>query len=184
MTLSRTLQIALSLALDVARERGHEYVTLEHVLYALLTDPGSASCLEACGADLKALEKRVDSFFDTLERIENAPEDEDFEPEQTQAFRSVLNRAARHVMSSGKSEVHGNDVLVAMFSEKDSHAVHMLQEQGVDRLDIVQFIAHGTRRVPERRASASAGGAEPASGCGTQLIDRSGVGAGRLLRPA
>ncbi len=173
MTLSRTLQIALSLALDVARERGHEYITLEHVLYALLTDPGSAACLEACGADLKVLEKKVDAFFDTLERIEGAQDDEEFEPEQTQAFRSVLNRAARHVMSSGKSEVHGHDVLVAMFSEKDSHAVHMLQETGVERLAIVEYIAHGTRRVPERRATASAGGTESgaATGSGTASKD-------------
>ncbi len=173
MTLSRTLQIALSLALDVARERGHEYITLEHVLYALLTDPGSAACLEACGADLKVLEKKVDAFFDTLERIEGAQDDEEFEPEQTQAFRSVLNRAARHVMSSGKSEVHGHDVLVAMFSEKDSHAVHMLQETGVERLAIVEYIAHGTRRVPERRPTASAGGTESgaATGSGTASKD-------------
>ncbi|MEN9784991.1 MAG: hypothetical protein RLZZ299_255 [Pseudomonadota bacterium] len=165
MTLSRTLQIALSLALDVARERGHEYVTLEHVLYALITDPASAACLEACGADLRALERKLDAFFDTLETLEDAADDEEWEPEQTQGFRDVLNRAARHVMSSGKSEVHGHDVLVAMFAQQDSNAVHLLREQGVERLHIVEYISHGVRRVPETRPSAQVpAGGDPAPG--------------------
>ena len=168
MTLSRELSIALSLALDEARERGHEFITLEHVLYALLTDPTSSECLEACGADLKQIELALDAFFETLETVPVAepvakpkakakaklPE----EPVHTEAFRRVLNRAALHVQSSGKTEIRGPNVLVALFSEEDSHAVHMLAEQGIEKLDVTSFIAHGRRKVPERRELEGAGG--------------------------
>ena len=153
MTLSRELTIALSLALDEARERGHEFITLEHVLYALLTDPSSAEALEACGVDLKKLEKALDAFFGGQEKVELG----DDEPVQTEAFRRCLNRAALHVQSSGKTEIRGPNVLVALFEEKDSHAVHMLREQGVEKLDVTSFIAHGRRKVPATRPTQGAG---------------------------
>jgi ATP-dependent Clp protease ATP-binding subunit ClpA len=152
------LTIALSLALDEARERGHEFITLEHVLYALLTDPSSAECLEACGADLKKLEVALLAFFDTLETVPAAERTELDEPEQTDAFRRVLNRAALHVQSSGKTEIRGPNVLVALFSEEDSHAVHMLREQEIEKLDVTSFIAHGRRKVPANRRLETAGG--------------------------
>ncbi|GDX82134.1 ATP-dependent Clp protease ATP-binding subunit ClpA [Deltaproteobacteria bacterium] len=157
MTLSRELTIALSLALDEARERRHEFITLEHVLYALLTDPTSADTLAACGADLKKLESELDTFFGSLE---STPDDDpdDAEPTQTEAFRRVLNRAALHVQSSGKTEIRGPNVLVALFSEEDSNAVHLLKAQGVEKLDVTKFIAHGTRKVPEGKKTAGAGG--------------------------
>jgi ATP-dependent Clp protease ATP-binding subunit ClpA len=160
VTLSRELTIALSLALDEARERGHEFITLEHVLYALLTDPTSAECLEACGADLKKLEAALDAFFDTLESIPEAERENEDEPKQTEAFRRVLNRAALHVQSSGKTEIRGPNVLVALFSEADSHAVSMLAEQDIEKLDVTSFIAHGRRKVPEVRHLEGAGGGE------------------------
>lgn len=167
MTLSRELTIALSLALDEARERGHEFITLEHVLYALLTDPSSAECLEACGADLKGLEGALDTFFESLETIPVAERDGEDEPKQTEAFRRVLNRAALHVQSSGKTEIRGPNVLVALFSESDSHAVSMLAEQGIEKLDVTSFIAHGRRKVPETRrlegAGAETGEGKPAA---------------------
>src|SRR6478752_6301894 len=111
MTLSRELTIALSLAMEVAREKRHELLTLEHVLYALLTDPTTAECLEACGADLKKLEVELDAFFDKMEKL---PEDEaeEYEPTQTAAFTRVLQRAVHHVQSSGKTEVTGGNLLV------------------------------------------------------------------------
>jgi ATP-dependent Clp protease ATP-binding subunit ClpA len=155
MTLSRELTIALSLAMEVAREKRHELLTLEHVLYALLTDPTTAECLEACGADLKKLEQELDAFFEKMEKL---PEDEDdVEPAQTAAFSRVLQRAVHHVQSSGKTEVNGGNLLVAMYSEQDSHAVHMLEKQRVTKLDVTAFIAHGQRKAPPRRASASTG---------------------------
>jgi ATP-dependent Clp protease ATP-binding subunit ClpA len=157
VTLSRELTIALSLALDEARERGHEFITLEHVLYALLTDPTSSECLEACGADLKALEVSLDGFFTSMETVPAAEREEAEEPKQTDAFRRVLNRAALHVQSSGKTEIRGPNVLVALFSEEDSHAVHMLAEQGIEKLDVTSFIAHGRRKVPLSRRLEGAG---------------------------
>lgn len=163
MTLSKELIIALNLAVEVARERQHEFLTLEHVLYALLTDPSSAECLEACGVDLKKLEKELDSFFTTLEKVEDVEE-----PSQTRAFQRVLSRAAGHVQSSGKTEVRGVNVLVAMYSETDSHAVHLLQKVGVNKLDVTSFISHGLRKVPKKTLTPEpAGGADearPASG--------------------
>ena len=163
MTLSRELTIALSLAMEVAREKRHELLTLEHVLYALLTDPTTAECLEACGADLKKLEQELDAFFDKMEKL-TADEAEDYEPTQTAAFTRVLQRAVHHVQSSGKSEVTGGNLLVAMFSESDSHAVHMLEKQQVAKLDVTAFIAHGVRKAPVRKASmASSGGSESES---------------------
>ena len=164
MTLSRELSIALSLALEEAKERQHEFLTLEHVLYALLTDPSSAECLEACGADLKKLEAELDAFFGTMEKVPvkvNLDQDnDDDEPMQTDAFRRVLNRAALHVQSSGKSEIRGPNVLVAMFSEPDSHAVSMLATQGVEKLDVTSFIAHGRRKVPAKGKKLEGAGGE------------------------
>ncbi|HNH47866.1 MAG TPA: Clp protease N-terminal domain-containing protein, partial [Myxococcota bacterium] len=154
MTLSKELIIALNLAVEVARERQHEFLTLEHVLYALLTDPSSAECLEACGVDLKKLEKELDSFFASLEKVEDVEE-----PSQTRAFQRVLSRAAGHVQSSGKTEVRGVNVLVAMYSEADSQAVHLLQKYGVQKLDVTSFISHGTRKVPKKAKTP-----EPAGG--------------------
>jgi ATP-dependent Clp protease ATP-binding subunit ClpA len=154
MTLSKELIIALNLAVEVARERQHEFLTLEHVLYALLTDPSSAECLEACGVDLKKLEKELDSFFASLEKVEDVEE-----PAQTRAFQRVLSRAAGHVQSSGKTEVRGVNVLVAMYSESDSQAVHLLQKYGVQKLDVTSFISHGTRKVPKKAKTP-----EPAGG--------------------
>ena len=162
MTLSRELQIALNLAIEVARERRHELLTLEHVLYALLTDPTTAECLEACGADLRKLEKELDTFFETVEKL-TEDEDDDYEPTQTAAFKRVLQRAVLHVQSSGKTEVNGGNLLVAMFSEADSHAVHMLERQKVTKLDVTAFIAHGVRKVPVKKSAPATApaGADP-----------------------
>ncbi|MES2642583.1 MAG: ATP-dependent Clp protease ATP-binding subunit ClpA [Myxococcota bacterium] len=159
MTLSRELTIALSLAMEVAREKRHELLTLEHVLYALLTDPTTAECLEACGADLKKLEVELDAFFEKMEKL---PEDEaeDYEPTQTAAFTRVLQRAVHHVQSSGKTEVTGGNLLVAMYSENDSHAVHMLEKQSVTKLDVTAYIAHGVRKTAPKKMSASTGSTE------------------------
>ena len=151
MILSKELTIALTLAVDLARERQHEFLTLEHVLYALLADPSSAEILEACGGDVKVLERELDAHFATVA----AGMDVD-EPEQTPAFQRVLQRAIRHVSGSGKKEVKGGHVLVAMYSETDSPAVHLLEKQGVTKLDVTSFISHGTRKVPARGAGARA----------------------------
>ena len=157
MTPSRELSVALNLAMEEAIERHHEYLTLEHVLYGLLADPASAECLEACGADVKALETALDTVLKGMERL-----DEEVEPEQTEAFRRVLGRAALHVQSSGKSEIRGVHLLVAMYSEADSHAVAMLKAQGVEKLNVTEFISHGIRKVPTGGKKLEGAGGEDA----------------------
>ncbi len=154
MTFSKELLIALQLAHDFAVQNRHEFLTLEHVLYALLTDPVSAEALEACGADLKGLEQKVAAHLEKQEKLE-----EEEEPTQTQAVKRVISRAVAHVASSGKTEVQGPNVLIALFSESDSAAVSMLQAEGVQKLDVTSFVSHGTRKNPGKSPEI-AGGSE------------------------
>ncbi len=154
MTFSKELLIALQLAHDFAVQSRHEFLTLEHVLYALLTDPVSSEALDACGANLKTLESKVADHLSKMDKLD----DED-EPTQTQAVKRVISRAVAHVSSSGKTEVQGPNVLIALFSESDSQAVAMLQGEGVQKLDVTSFVSHGTRKNPLKQ-SEPAGGAE------------------------
>jgi ATP-dependent Clp protease ATP-binding subunit ClpA len=150
--LSQGLQAALDAAFMNARRRGHELLTVEHLLLALLDDSAVAEILQACGAHLDALEKDLRAFIS-----ENVPvygdSAESREVQPTLGFQRVLQRAVYHVQSSGKKEVGVVNVLVAIFSEQDSHAVYLLSQQGVTRLDVVNFISHGISRggAPEER---------------------------------
>jgi ATP-dependent Clp protease ATP-binding subunit ClpA len=143
--LSQGLQAALDAAFMNARRRGHELLTVEHLLLALLDDAAVAEILQACGAHLDALEKDLRAFIS-----ENVPvygdSAETREVQPTLGFQRVLQRAVYHVQSSGKKEVGVVNVLVAIFSEQDSHAVYLLSQQGVTRLDVVNFISHGISR--------------------------------------
>ncbi|MEZ4319305.1 MAG: ATP-dependent Clp protease ATP-binding subunit ClpA [Myxococcota bacterium] len=155
------LRIALGMAVEHARENRHEFLTLEHMLYGLLHDNRAAEVLQACGADLEALEKALEQFLDNMDQLDISG---DHEPIQTLGFRRVLQRAIMHVQSSGQSEVDGGNLLVAMFAEPDSHAVTMLEKEGVRRLDVVAFLSHGKRKDGKTRkdvgapAGAEAGG--------------------------
>ncbi len=142
--LSDELRVALGVALERARLAGHEFLTLEHLLHGLLHEPRAGEILAACGADLNKLEKEVEGILDGLEKVEQG--DADYEPEQTLAFRRVLQRAILHVQNHGKGPATGADLLVAMYSEPDSRAVELLEKHGVKRLDVVSFISHGTRK--------------------------------------
>jgi ATP-dependent Clp protease ATP-binding subunit ClpA len=135
------LESTIQLAFDEARRRRHEFVTLEHVLFALLKDPVAAKILRAAGADLKRLNKELEQFFD--EQMPELPDGVEREPQQTAAFWRALQRAAMHVQSSGKEFIDGGNLLVAFYRERDSHAVWLLEQQGVRRLDVLNFIAHG-----------------------------------------
>ena len=153
--LSQSLQAALDAAFMSARRRGHELLTVEHLLLALLDDSAVAEILQACGAHLDALEKDLRAFIS-----ENVPvygdSAETREVQPTLGFQRVLQRAVYHVQSSGKKEVGVVNVLVAIFSEQDSHAVYLLSQQGVTRLDVVNFISHGISRdgvVQERETA-------------------------------
>ncbi len=141
MTISKELENTIQLAFDEARRRRHEFVTLEHVLYALIKDPVAAKILKACGANLKKIQKDLESFFD--DQVASLPEGVEREPQQTAAFWRALQRAAMHVQGSGKADIDGGNLLVAFYRERDSHAVYVLEQNGVKRLDILNYVAHG-----------------------------------------
>ncbi|ACL64193.1 ATP-dependent Clp protease, ATP-binding subunit clpA [Anaeromyxobacter dehalogenans 2CP-1] len=152
VTVSKELQQTLQAAVGEARRRRHEYVTLEHLLHAMTKDKVASEVLLACGADLKLLERELEEYLDrTLESVAAGQD-----PEQTAAFQRVLQRAAWHVQGSGRTELNAGDVLVAITRERGSHAVYLLEKQGVRRLDILQYISHGVSKDGED----SPGGAE------------------------
>jgi len=157
VTLTKELETTLMLALEEARRRKHEYLLLEHVLYAMTVERKGSALLKACGADPKALAKALEAFF--KENVEAVDSDEGLEPEQTAAFRRVLQRAAAHVQSSGRSEVDPGDLLAAMFREPQSHAAYLLEQNGVTRLDVLNYVSHGISKgaQPAPRQGAPAG---------------------------
>ena len=144
--LSRDLEKSLHRALALAVERRHEFATLEHLLYALLEDPDAIAVLKACGVDLERLERELETFID--EELESLTTDEAVEAKPTTGFQRVVQRAVLHVQSSGRSEVTGANILVAIFSERESHAVYFLQEQDMSRYDAVNYISHRIAKVP------------------------------------
>ncbi|MCK5796465.1 MAG: ATP-dependent Clp protease ATP-binding subunit ClpA [Deltaproteobacteria bacterium] len=141
MKISQDLQISVSVALNEAANRGHEYVGLEHLLFALLHDDRTAKVIQSCGGKVGPLKKALDRFL--ADEIETLPEEKRTSPEPTRAFQRVMSRAAIHVESSGKEEIYGYNVLVAIFSEVDSWAAHFLEEANITRLDVVTYLSHG-----------------------------------------
>ncbi len=139
--ISKEFQAALGAALDEARKRRHEYVCVEHVLYALLDDAYGAEVLTACGADLDYLREALSRFFE--EMVDVAPGRGRVVLQQTPAFERLLQRAVTHVQYSGKEEVDTGDILAAIFEEEDCFATFYLEEQGVTRLDVLTYISHG-----------------------------------------
>ena len=143
--LSEELEITLNRAFKQAREKRHEFMTVEHLLLALLDNPTSKSALKACGADLQQLQTDLSRFLD--ETTPTIPDNEEREIEPTLGFQRVLQRAVFQVQSSGKKEVTGANVLVAIFSEQESQAVYLLSKQDIARLDVVNYISHGISKV-------------------------------------
>lgn len=144
----RELEMALYAAVREAETRRHEYVTLEHLLYALTHEPVSSKILKHTGANLKKLRKKLETFLD--EELESLPERAGQpDPMQTVSLQRVLRRALQHVRSSGKDEIDGGNVLVAIFSEQDSDAVYFLEEEGVTRLDVVSYVSHGISKIDD-----------------------------------
>src|ERR1051325_10308084 len=145
MMISRELEVSLGLAVREASERRHEFLTLEHVLYALLHDGDIVEVVRHCAGDPEALKRDLAKFFD--ERVERLPDNVEADPQQTMAFRRVLQRAALHVQSAGKEQITGRDILVAIFREPQSHAAYLLERQGITRLDVVTYISHGVSKL-------------------------------------
>lgn len=161
--IAQELEVSLHMAFVEARQQRHEFITVEHLLLALLDNPSAAEVLRACAANIDDLRKSLANFIK-----DNTPQvagTDDVDTQPTLGFQRVIQRAIMHVQStgSGKKEVTGANVLVAIFGEKDSHAVYYLHQQGVTRLDVVNFIAHGIKKSdpPETgKASESSGEAE------------------------
>ena len=141
---SSPLERSLHRALTLANERHHEYATLEHLLLALVDDSDANAVLSACNVDLDMLRRDLTTYLD--EQLPNLVVDNGEDARPTAGFQRVIQRALIHVQSSGREEVTGANVLVAVFSERESHAVYFLQQQDMTRLDAVSYIAHGVAK--------------------------------------
>jgi len=148
--IAQELEVSLHMAFMEARQKRHEFITVEHLLLAMLDNPSAAEVLRACSADIEEIRKSLTDFV--AEHTPTVAGTDEVDTQPTLGFQRVIQRAILHVQSSGKKEVTGANVLVAIFGEKDSHAVYFLQQQGVARLDVVNFISHGISKVPQTSA--------------------------------
>ncbi len=155
--IAQELEVSLHMAFMEARQKRHEFITVEHLLLALLDNPSASEVLKACATEIDDLRKLLSEFV-TEHTPLLASDDSDTQP--TLGFQRVIQRAILHVQSSGKKEVTGANVLVAIFGEKDSHAVYFLHQKGVTRLDVVNFISHGISKVPQSAPGKGDGEAE------------------------
>nr|ADD94007.1 hypothetical protein [uncultured marine bacterium MedDCM-OCT-S11-C310] len=144
--ISRELEVVFKLALREAEVRRHDMVCVEHVLYAMSHDNWAMEILRHCGADIDDLRIRLETYLGEQVQV---PEDRDYQIEQTLGLTRVLQRAAIHVQSSGKKEMDAGDFLAAVMREPESFAVYVLSQQGVTRLDILEFISHGISKIDE-----------------------------------
>jgi ATP-dependent Clp protease ATP-binding subunit ClpA len=174
-SLSRSLEQALHRAIKLASDRHHEYATLEHLLLALIDDPDTAQVLKACNVDSELLRQALRKYVDEELMTLVIEDGEDAKP--TTGFQRVVQRAVLHVQNSGRDEVTGANVLVALFTERESHAVYFLQEQNMTRLDAVSYISHGiakrpgmTQQKPVRGSEEEEDG-EKASKQGTEALE-------------
>ena len=160
--IAQELEVSLHMAFVEARQKRHEFITVEHLLLALLDNPSAAEVLRACAADVEGLRKELLTFIDQHTPTVAGTDEIDTQP--TLGFQRVIQRAILHVQSSGKKEVTGANVLVAIFGEKDSHAVFFLQKQNVSRLDVVNFISHGITKTPQPAGKADEPAEQEAEG--------------------
>ncbi len=156
--LSKELEFTLNLAFKEAREQRHEFMTVEHLLLALLDNPTAAEVLRACGADLNQLKAELRAFLEETTPLLPPNDSRDTQP--TLGFQRVLQRAVFHVQSSGKKEVTGANVLVAIFSEQESQAAYFLNKQHITRLDVVNYISHGVSKIHDEPAEEAAPASE------------------------
>ncbi|SFM31494.1 ATP-dependent Clp protease ATP-binding subunit ClpA [Ectothiorhodospira mobilis] len=163
--LNKELEFSLNMAFKAAREKRHEFMTVEHLLLALTDNPTAVNVLRACGVNVETLRRQLEEFVDTNTPKLPAKDPRDTQP--TLGFQRVLQRAVFHVQSSGKKEVTGANVLVAIFGEQESHAVYLLGQHDLARLDVVNYISHGISKVPDESQdedAASSGSAEAQEG--------------------
>jgi ATP-dependent Clp protease ATP-binding subunit ClpA len=139
-----SLEASLNQAFQIAQKHKHEFVTLEHLLFALLSDPDALNALKACNGDTKELQSEIEHVFETLPKMKEAAR-----PEPTLAFNRTLQRSILHAQGSSRSQVNGCDILIHMFSEPDSQAVYLMEKQGVEKLDLLNYISHGIEKEEE-----------------------------------
>ncbi|RKT59374.1 ATP-dependent Clp protease ATP-binding subunit ClpA [Azonexus fungiphilus] len=156
--IAQELEVSLHMAFVEARQKRHEFITVEHLLLALIDNPSAADALRACGAKPDVLRKDLNNFIN--EHTPTVAGEDDIDTQPTLGFQRVIQRAILHVQSSGKKEVNGANVLIAIYGEKDSHAVYFLQKQGVTRLDVVNYISHGISKVPQQQKATPEGEVE------------------------
>src|SRR6186997_3200378 len=160
-TFSRSLEQSLHRALALANERHHEYATLEHLLLALIDDQDAAAVMRACNVELDKLRRSLTAYLES--EVENLVSDGREDAKPTAGFQRVIQRAVIHVQSSGRDEVTGANVLVAIFAERESHAAYFLQEQDMTRYDAVNYISHGIAKRPGLSEGRAPRGAEEES---------------------
>jgi ATP-dependent Clp protease ATP-binding subunit ClpA len=166
--IAQELEVSLHMAFVEARQARHEFITVEHLLLALLDNPSAAEVLRACAVNIEDLRKTLTNFIN--DNTPTVPGNSEVDTQPTLGFQRVIQRAIMHVQSAsnGKKEVTGANVLVAIFGEKDSHAVYYLHQQGVTRLDVVNFISHGVRKDQAAESHKSSEGVEEAQAEGQQ----------------
>jgi ATP-dependent Clp protease ATP-binding subunit ClpA len=145
--IAQELEVSLHMAFMDARQKRHELITVEHLLLAMLDNPTAAEVLNACGAKMDTLRNELTQYIE--EHTPTVLGEDEVDTQPTLGFQRVIQRAMLHVQSSGKKEVTGANVLVAIYGEKDSHAVFFLHQQGITRLDVVNFISHGVSKIPD-----------------------------------
>ena len=158
--LSRHLEVSLRLAVTMARQKRHEFLTVEHLLLSLLENDSAVNALRACGADIPSLRRELNDYID--KHTPRLSESNEQAPHPTDSFDRILQRAIFHVQSSGGGNrpVEGADVLVAMYSERDSFAVYLLKKQQINRLDLTQYLSHGTRKDEDSGSDGAASESE------------------------
>ena len=166
--IAQELEVSLHMAFVEARQARHEFITVEHLLLALLDNPSAAEVLRACAVNVDDLRKTLTNFI--TDNTPTVPGTSEVDTQPTLGFQRVIQRAIMHVQSAsnGKKEVTGANVLVAIFGEKDSHAVYYLHQQGVTRLDVVNFISHGVRKDQQSESQKAPEGVEESSSEGQQ----------------
>jgi ATP-dependent Clp protease ATP-binding subunit ClpA len=149
--ISQDLEVSLNLAVSEAARRGHEYVTIEHILFALLQNDSAVKAIRACGGSVEVTRGKLEDFFS--EHIPSGMLRAGQMPQPTVGFQRIIQRAAQHVRASGKERIKGENILISMFSERDSFAVYILQLQNMTRFDIINYVSHGLSKLPEETGS-------------------------------
>ena len=140
-----SLEASLNQAFQLAQKHRHEFVTLEHLLFALLSDPDALNALKACNSDTKELQNDLEQIFSQLPKTRES----NARPEPTLAFNRTLQRSILHAQGSSRNQVNGCDILIHMYSEPDSQAVYLLEKQGIEKIDLLNYISHGIEKEDE-----------------------------------